>query len=571
MIPVELSAFANHLWQSSLFAVAAPLLTLALRHNRAQVRYRLWLAASIKFLIPFSLLLSAGSRLEWRAAQTVAPPLASAIAQISQPFTAPLPALAMPAGPAVPSLLPALLALVWLCGCAGVFFRWWVRWRRVRIAVRSASRLPIEAPVRVMSSPAPLEPGVFGVFRPVLLLPEGIANRLTPAQFRAILAHEFCHVRRRDHQAAAIHMVVEAVFWFHPLVWWIGARLVEERERACDEEVLRLGSEPEVYAAGILNVCRFCLESPLACAPGVTGADLKQRIEAIMTRRTLHSLTLARKLLLAVVGVGAIAGPIVVGMFQQSRAQGQGAAPLRFEVASIKRAKGAGGRGGLDILPGGGLRMDGATLKQLIAFAYDLRESQVSGGPRWIASDAYNILAKAERAAPADNPQTTVAPGTTAWDRVRQRTQVLLAERFQLVIRKDAKAAAGYELRLAKGGPKVQPSPDQGNPRTLRSRGRIDAQRGTMQMLAVVLSEFVGRPVVDRTGLTGTYDYKVEYTPEAGPTGAPSENAAGADSPDLAGPSVFAALQEQLGLKLEPARVGTETIVVVRAEKPSAN
>ena len=98
------------------------------------------------------------------------------------------------------------------------------------------------------------EPGVFGVFRPVLLLPEGIIEKLTAAQLQAILAHELCHVRRRDNLATAMRMLVEAMFWFHPLVWWMGARLVEERERACDEEVLRKGSDPRTYAEGILKV-----------------------------------------------------------------------------------------------------------------------------------------------------------------------------------------------------------------------------------------------------------------------------------------------------------------------------
>ena len=67
---------------------------------------------------------------------------------------------------------------------------------------------------------------------------------------KAILVHERCHIRCHDNLVAAIHMLVEAIFWFHPLVWWIGARLVEERERACDEEVLRRGADPEAYAAG---------------------------------------------------------------------------------------------------------------------------------------------------------------------------------------------------------------------------------------------------------------------------------------------------------------------------------
>ena len=98
-----------------------------------------------------------------------------------------------------------------------------------------------------------------GIFKPVLLLPEGIAERLTPAQLEAILAHELRHVQRRDNLTAAIHMLVETIFWFHPLVWWIRARLMEERERACDEGVLRLGSEPQVYAESILKVCEFYL------------------------------------------------------------------------------------------------------------------------------------------------------------------------------------------------------------------------------------------------------------------------------------------------------------------------
>jgi beta-lactamase regulating signal transducer with metallopeptidase domain len=129
--------------------------------------------------------------------------------------------------------------------------------------------------MKAMISPAFAEPGVFGVRRPVLLLPAGITDRLTPPQLKAIVAHELCHVRRRDNLATAIHMGVEALFWFHPLVWWLGARLMEERERACDEEVLLMGSEPETYAEGILKICELYLESPLRCVSGVTGANLR--------------------------------------------------------------------------------------------------------------------------------------------------------------------------------------------------------------------------------------------------------------------------------------------------------
>ncbi len=129
-----------------------------------------------------------------------------------------------------------------------------------------------------------------------------------------MLAHELCHVRRRDNLFAAIHMVVEAVFWFHPFVWWIGARLIEERERACDEGVLTLGNEPRTYADAILNVCKSYVESPLVCVAGVTGADLKKRIEAIMTNRIGQGLTRAKRILLAATGVAALAGPVAIGV-----------------------------------------------------------------------------------------------------------------------------------------------------------------------------------------------------------------------------------------------------------------
>jgi uncharacterized protein (TIGR03435 family) len=564
MIPAQLIPLANHLWQSTLFAGMMLLLTLALRKNRARVRYWLWLAASLKFLIPFSLLVGIGSQLGWRTVPAVPPVLSSAIEKISQPFAPRLtPAMPAPSAPAVSTITPALLIVVWFGGCAVVVSLWWLRWRRIRTALRTASPLTLQAPIRVLSSPTLLEPGVFGVFRPVLLLPEGISDRLTSAQFRSILAHEFCHVRRRDNLILAIHMVVEAAFWFHPLAWWIGARLMEERERACDEEVLRQGSDPGVYASGILNVCKFYLESPLPCASGVTGSNLKKRVEAILTNRIVPGLTPARKLILAAAGIVAVAGPILIGILNVPRAQAQ-ASGLRFEVASIKPTKATGGRGGMQVLPGGGLRMEGVTLKQLIAIAYRVRESQISGGPAWMGSETYELLAKPERSEAADNPQTTAAPGNTAWNRLEQRTQALLAERFQLAIHKNVKEEAGYVLAPAKGGAKLEQSPEGDNrpAGTNRSPGRIDGRNGTMLMLATVLSNFLGRPVVDRTGLHGTYTYKLEYSQDSGPEANPV---------DLSGPSIFTALQEQLGLKLESQRVPVEFVVIDRAEKPSAN
>jgi beta-lactamase regulating signal transducer with metallopeptidase domain len=109
-------------------------------------------------------------------------------------------------------------------------------------------------------------------------------------------------------------MVVEALFWFHPAVWWIKTRLLDEREQACDEVVLQSGNEADVYAESILNVCKYCIESPLACVAGVTGSGLKRRIVRIMTEKTARNLDFGRKLLIVLAATVAIAIPVVFGL-----------------------------------------------------------------------------------------------------------------------------------------------------------------------------------------------------------------------------------------------------------------
>jgi bla regulator protein BlaR1 len=221
MTYTDLSPLANHLWQSTVFAAAVWALTLALRQNRAAVRYWLWLAASVKFLLPFSLLVSIGSQIGWRTAPAVESPQWSfVVEQISHPFTGSAAAPQVVA-PAASNPIPAVLLGVWFCGAVGSIAFWLRCWRQMRAVRRAATPVDLDLPIPAMSSAARLEPGVFGISEPVLLLPEGITDRLTPAQLEAILAHEMCHVRRRDNLTAAIHMVVETLFWFHPLVWWI--------------------------------------------------------------------------------------------------------------------------------------------------------------------------------------------------------------------------------------------------------------------------------------------------------------------------------------------------------------
>ena len=185
----------------------------------------------------------------------------------------------------------------------------------------------IQRPIAVLSSSGSMEPGIFGVLRPVLLWPEAISFHLDDAQLEAVLAHEAAHVRRRDNLTSLFHMLVEATFWFHPLVWWMESQLVKERERACDEEVLLL-CPPQAYAESILKVCELCIESPLTCVSGITGAALKRRVVQIMTAAAARKLGVGARLMLVATGMMVVAAPFMLG-------QMKGGAEL---IAAVKAA-----------------------------------------------------------------------------------------------------------------------------------------------------------------------------------------------------------------------------------------
>jgi bla regulator protein blaR1 len=595
----------NHLWQSSLFVVVVWVLTLALGTNRAAVRYWLWLAASVKFLIPFSLLVSIGSQFEWRTVTIESQPQISFVMEeIGRASVAPMTAVV--AAPAF-NYVPILFG-IWFCGFAvgaGLWIRWWLQIRAAlgesreyrtveeRISGLSQGPLPdgrgsvpepsrdmLAMPIKISSTR--MEPGVFGIFKPVLLLPEGIIDRLTPAQLEAIVAHELCHVRRRDNLTAAIHMVVETIFWFHPLVWWIRARLIDERERACDEEVLRLGNEAEVYAASILEACKLYLESPLACVSGVTGSDLKKRIEAILANRRAVRVNFSKKLLLVVAAIAAVVGPVAVGVLNAPRSWAQSSSALAFEVASVKPNKSGADWSPSLILPGGRFTATNNSVRALILNAYGISASPflLSGGPSWIDSERYDIEAKAEANAIPAGASTAVL-----CEKTRLMLQVLLAERFHLTLRRDKKEMAVYELVVAKNGPMLQKSEQDCGPNETACHGfsgnamRLSGRGVDMSDLALLLSRNSDRPVLDRTGIPGLFDVKLQWNPFAGrrqltgdvPRSPGAEEREGR-RPDFDSlPTLAEAVEQQLGLKLESRKSSVEGYVIEGVEKPSGN
>ncbi len=539
-----ISALANHLWQSTLFAAAVWLLTLALRNNRAAVRHAVWLAASIKFLIPLSVLVSLGAQLGWRTAPVAYhAPVANMMNEMVRPFTAAA-GISPAAPPPTPDRLFSILFGVWSCGVLFGLISWAGALRQMRAALRAGKPLHLGLPIPAMSCAERMEPGVFGIRKPVLLLPEGITDRLTPAQFDAIIAHELCHVRRKDNLTAAIHLAAETVFWFHPLMWWIRARLVEEREQACDEAVLKV-ADPDIYALSILNVCRYYVGPLPACAAGITGADLTRRVTRIACNSRAQDLGPRKRLFLVTAALAALAGPFATGLLCGRQVRALNAPAREFEAVSVKldSQKGPQWVSSWKADPTM-LRVMGYSLAALVEDAYGLKPYQVLWKhPARIESERFELQAR------------TAAPATEA--EMMRMLQPVLAERFHLVFHRETRRIPVLFLQKAHSGPKFQSASTSDGPNLDMRKDYITAMHLAMDDFADVLGQFVtDRPVLNRTGLRGEYRFHLAF--------APSDDAAG-------GPTIFSALPEQLGLKLDAGKAPVEVIVIDRAERPSEN
>ena len=253
--------------------------------------------------------------------------------------------------------------------------------------------------------------------------------------------------------------------------------------------------------------------------------------------------------------------------------------PLKFEVASVKPA--APDQRGMFIRPGpgGGVTITNMSLKELIVLAWRVQPFEISGGPPWVESARYDIVAK---------PETRPKPAE-----LQVMLQLLLQDRFQLAVHRETKELPIYALVLArkdgKLGPQLveskegactpadptrpPPPPEPGKPPAL-SCGQMRMSPAGLTVVAMrvgdlapIVSRFLGRTVVDKTGLTGKFDIHAEWSPD------PAQLPPGAlaPPPDPAGPSIFTAFQEQLGLKVESQKGPVEMVIIDRAEKPSEN
>jgi uncharacterized protein (TIGR03435 family) len=244
-----------------------------------------------------------------------------------------------------------------------------------------------------------------------------------------------------------------------------------------------------------------------------------------------------------------------------------GAQSPAFEVASVKRnTESVLTISGVQPEAGGRVSAEAATLRQLIASAYQVRDSLIFGGPSWTASDRYDIEAKA--ADPVD------------WDSgLRQMLQALLSDRFQLRVHREKREMPVYLLSVAKGGSKLRkmqeactPGPNGFCGGFVTRIGLITGEKASLAQLADTLSVILDHPVLDQTGLEGLFnDVKLEWVPDETQYGTWGPQAYKRSVSDPSGASLFTAMQEQLGLKLESGKGAVEVLVIDAAEKPSEN
>ncbi len=232
--------------------------------------------------------------------------------------------------------------------------------------------------------------------------------------------------------------------------------------------------------------------------------------------------------------------------------------PLAYDVVSVKPDKGKGPYSAWWKTNADGFSAN-LTVRNFVSNAYGLfMEDQIAGLPEWANTAQYEIQAKLD---PDKLEAYEKLSGKERGEQDAAMLQALLADRFHLKVRHELKPLPVYELVVAKGGPKLTESPPEASARygMSMSAGRISGHDMKIPNLAVSLSGVAGRLIVDKTGLTGNYEVELNWSRD--------DNSGSIDS----GPSIFAALQEQLGLKLEPAKAPVDTVVIEHIERPSAN
>jgi len=483
------------------------------------------------------------------------------------------------------------VVMVWLAGAVVFWARlaggWVVAARMRSVLVRRAppewqeilrelgARIGVSRPVRLLVSALVQVPTVVGWLRPVVLAPVGALSGLPAEHLEALLLHELAHIRRHDYLVNILQSVAEALLFYHPAVWWVSGHIRAERELCCDDVAVSVSGDALTYARALAQL-ESCRPTHLSAAVAANGGSLADRIARLLG----HS----RPATLSGLGPGVLAVAILLvaaafGLFGQSDAH------PAFQTVSIHRNTSDWSERFQQSM---GLGVN-SSLLLMIQFAYaphdnpmnghslPLLASQVVGGPAWINSEGYDIQAKP-------------APGTDP-KQVWPMWQTLLADRFKLRLHRETRELPIYDLTVAKSGPKLPAAKKAGcvsfplgtAPHYVPGKVdcgyvsgpfgggqglRIDGKKIHVADLIRELAFVLDRPVLDKTGFTGEFDLDLSFTPDETLQGMP----AGYGGPtDPKRPNILAALEEQLGLKLTPAKGPVEVLVIDHAERPATN
>jgi uncharacterized protein (TIGR03435 family) len=469
-----------------------------------------------------------------------------------------------------------------------------------------AARMGVDRPVRVVMSTLVDGPGVLGWLRPVILLTPATAMGLTPSELEAVIAHELAHIKRWDYLVNVGQVAAETVLFYHPVVWWVSNRIRIERELCCDDLAIRACGDPLCYARALMSLEKQRITVP-AMAMAATRDALLYRIQRLLEVST-EDCGPARWPALLALCIGLACATVNLN-WTRLLAQ-TGAESPRFEVASVKPHKSNDNSFGIFGQPGGRFTATNATLRLLIRTAYQLQDNQIIGGPGWLGSDHFDIVAKGN-----ENVAFGPAPVGQGPGAMQLMLRHLLADRFRLATHKETRELPIFALVMARSdsrpGPQLRiaavdcaaaaaargkgATAGPGGPGSVNGEGRgpgspassvpgerppcgmrigpgtIAAGGNRMPQFATVLSTWVNRLVVDKTGLTGSYDIDLQWTPDQMPFGLGGEPSPAAPPPpiDPNRPSIFTALQEQLGLKLDSQKGPVEVLVIDHVEQPS--
>jgi uncharacterized protein (TIGR03435 family) len=457
------------------------------------------------------------------------------------------PAVPAEAAASLPATAMPWIVMLWLAGAGALFLRlllesiftsrlksahaWLVSPEWHRRFHELAARIGVSRSIGLLASARVQVPCAAGWLRPVILLPVGMLAGLPIDQVEALLAHELAHILRQDYLVNLLQRLAEAILFYHPAVWWISSEIRREREHCCDDIAVSATGDAILYAealAGLEASRSEWSQTALAATDGSLPNRIARLLNIERPRATAPAAGVATALIF-VIGAALLA---------------QSALPKpTFEAASITLSPPE-YLGFQSYAKGDRYTALTATVRDLVAFAYGVRNFQISGGPGWASTTHYNISAKMDPAA---------AP-----DQLRPMLQTLLADRFGLRFHRLTRNHSGYALAIDRNGPKLTESRNPG-PGLGLGRGHLNGRGADMRQLAKELSSQLETPIADRTKLTALYDFTLIWTP-------------GTQLDDGSAPSLSTALQEQLGLRLTPVKnVSVEYFVIDRVHEPSAN